>query len=235
MYVPFFGCKSFPYISRRADWFPCALFPFHSPGTPPCCHFCPLHVLSVPLCFPFISRCFPVMSTSYSSPHFLALPCISPLLPNISRKKTHFPAFLQLGRPKPQSFPDFRQKETGTPNQQRAGRGNRAWDPCFATPAPRRLRLVERHQIAARSVPHPHPPNVSDVGRGGVRGVILYPLLGVRHANQCRRTLAGSPCIMNLNQYQESSNCVALGPPSSLRPLSSGANLDIEPCNLVPV
>ena len=34
----------------------------------------------------------------------------------------------------------------------------------------------------------PTPPHVSDVGRGGVRGGgILYPLLGVRHAEQCRR------------------------------------------------
>ena len=63
----------------------------------------------------------------------------------------------------------------------KAGRGNRAWDPCFATPAPRRLRLVERHQIAARYVGNPPPPPktyVIDVGRGGVRGgVILYPLV----------------------------------------------------------
>ena len=36
------------------------------------------------------------------------------------------------------------------PHQQRAGRGIRAWDRCFATPAPRRLRLVERRQITAR-------------------------------------------------------------------------------------
>ena len=76
----------------------------------------------------------------------------------------------------------------------KAGRGNRAWDPCFATPAPRRLRLVERHQIAARYVGDPPPPPpppktyVIDVGRGGVRGgVILYPLVSIRHAEQCRR------------------------------------------------
>ena len=76
----------------------------------------------------------------------------------------------------------------------KAGRGNRAWDPCFATPAPRRLRLVERHQIAARYVGDPPPPPqktyVIDVGRGGVRGgVILYPLVSIRHAEQCRRIL----------------------------------------------
>ena len=83
----------------------------------------------------------------------------------------------------------------------KAGRGNRAWDPCFATPAPRRLRLVERHQIAARYVGDPPPPPpppqktyVIDVGRGGVRGgVILYPLVSIRHAEQCRR-IFGAPC-----------------------------------------
>ena len=48
-----------------------------------------------------------------------------------------------------------------------AGRGNRAWDPCFATPGPRRLRLVERHQIAARSLGAPRPPHVAGVGWGG--------------------------------------------------------------------
>ena len=53
----------------------------------------------------------------------------------------------------------------------KAGRGNRAWDPCFATPAPRRLRLVERYQIAARYVGDPPPKKkkktyVIDVGRG---------------------------------------------------------------------
>ena len=75
----------------------------------------------------------------------------------------------------------------------KAGRGNRAWDPCFATPGPRRLRLVERHQIAARSLggggrPPPPPPRIRRRAGGGLGGgVILYPLLGVRHAEQCRR------------------------------------------------
>ena len=76
----------------------------------------------------------------------------------ISRKKdTVFLAFSQRGRPKTLSFPHFRQKDAGTPSQQKS---RQAWDPCFATPAPRRLRLVERHQIAARYVgdPPPLPP-----------------------------------------------------------------------------
>ena len=90
MYVPFFRCESCPYISRRADWFPCALFPFHFPCAP-------LVFISVPfmsLSVPFVSLSFPVAFLScrlpMSSPHFLALPCISPLLPSISRNKTRF-------------------------------------------------------------------------------------------------------------------------------------------------
>ena len=76
----------------------------------------------------------------------------------------------------------------------KAGRGNRAWDPCFATPAPRRLRLVERHQIAARYVgdpplpPSPPPQNLRNRRRAGGGSVILYPLVSIRHAEQCRRT-----------------------------------------------
>ena len=68
----------------------------------------------------------------------------------------------------------------------KAGRGNRAWDPCFATPAPRRLRLVERHQIAARYVGDPPQKNLRNRRRAGGGGVILYPLVSIRHAEQCR-------------------------------------------------
>ena len=109
-----------------------------------CFRFCPFHV-PVPLCFPFTSPCFPVMSTSYFLPSF---PCTSlrfPFAPQyFPQQNTVVPAFSQKGSQTTQSFP---QKEAGNPNQQRAGREIRAWDPFFATPAPRRLRLVERHQI----------------------------------------------------------------------------------------
>ena len=111
MYVPFFRCESFPYISRRADWFPCALFPFHSPCTPLVFISVPFMSLSVPLCFPFISNCFPVMSTAYFLPSF---PCNSlhvPFAPQyLPHKPQFFPAFSQLGRPKTQSFSRFSAK-----------------------------------------------------------------------------------------------------------------------------
>ena len=105
-------------------------FPLHSP----CFHFCPFHVpFSSPL-FPFH---FPLLSCHVDSPHFLALPCIFPLLPSISQNTLFFQHFRKEGVKKHRVFPDFRQKEAGNPNQQRGGRGIRAWEPCF----PRRLRF----------------------------------------------------------------------------------------------
>ena len=80
MCVTFFRCESFPYISRRADWFPCALFPFHSPCTPLVFHFCPFHVpFSFPL-FPF---------------HFLLLSChVDFLFPPLISLRIHWRAAL---------------------------------------------------------------------------------------------------------------------------------------------
>ena len=106
-------------------------FPLHSP----CFHFCPFHVpFSSPL-FPFISRCFPVMSTSYFLPHFLALPCISSLLPNISCKKHWFSSVFAIRTSNNTEFFQIfgkRRQEAGA--SKKAGRGSRAWDPCFASP-----------------------------------------------------------------------------------------------------
>ena len=159
MYVPFFRCESFPYISRRADWFPCALFPFHSPCTPLVFISVPFMSLSIPLCFPVISRCFPVMSTSYFLPsfpctslHFLAFPLCSPAFPV---KNTVFPVFSQRGRPKTQSLSRFRQ-ETQTGKEPAGG-----IEP--GTP------VMRRHQITARYVGDPLYPTYH-VGRGGLGG-----------------------------------------------------------------
>ena len=98
----------------------------------------------------------------------LAFPLCSPVFP---AKKHGFSSVFAKGTSKnTEFFPDFRQKEAGNPNQQKAGSGNRAWDPCFATPAPRRLRLVERHQIAARYVGVPPPPQTPTYLRSGGGG-----------------------------------------------------------------
>ena len=78
MHVPFFRCESVPYISRRADWLPCPLFPFHSPCTP-------LVFISVPFSSPLFPFHFPLLSCHVDflfppliSLHFLAFPLCSP-------------------------------------------------------------------------------------------------------------------------------------------------------------
>ena len=164
MFVPFFRCESFPYISRRADCFPCPLFPFYSPCTPLVFICVPFMSLSVPLCFPFISRCFPVMLTSYCLPSF---PCTSshfPIAPqHFPHKDTVFPAFSKRGRQKTQSFfqpgtPVLRFPKTtfsGTSSNYRAVRGE------APPPAPK--------------------PYVSDVGRGGGGQGGGYPLSSLRY------------------------------------------------------
>ena len=84
----------------------------------------------------------------YVCMHVCMYPCTSPSLPrhgfssvfaNRTSKNTEF-------------FQIFGKRMQEAQASKKAGRGNRAWDPCFATAAPRRLRLVERHQIAARYV-----------------------------------------------------------------------------------
>ena len=114
----------------------------------------------------------------YVSLHFPFAPQYFP------QKKHGFPAFSQRGRPKTEFFQIFGKRMQEAQASKKAGRGNRAWDPCFATPAPRRLRLVERHQIAARYVGDPPQKNLRNRRRAGV---ILYPLVSIRHAEQCRR------------------------------------------------
>ena len=67
--------------------------------------FVPVMSLSIPLCFPVISRCFPDMWTSYFLPSF---PCTSlhfSFAPQyVPQNNSVFPAFSQRGRPKTQSF-----------------------------------------------------------------------------------------------------------------------------------
>ena len=104
-------------------------------------------------------------------------PCTFPLLP---KKHGFSSVFAKRTSKNIEFFQIFGKRMQEAQASKKAGRGNRAWDPCFATPAPRRLRLVERHQIAARYVGDPPPPPpqktyVIDVGRGGVRGG-GYPL-----------------------------------------------------------
>ena len=78
----------------------------------------------------------------------LALPLCSPVFP--AKKHGFSSVFAKRTSKNIEFFQIFGKRMQEAQASKKAGRGNRAWDPCFATPAPRRLRLMERHQIAAR-------------------------------------------------------------------------------------
>ena len=149
-YVPFFHCQSFPNVCLCVLWFPCPLFALQSPLTPPVFIYFPFMSLSVPLHVLFSSRSFPFLLSCHVNFPSPACPCISLFfLPSFPCNSLHFPFAPRYFSPKTRFsnvlakrtsntvFAYFRQKEADNPNQQRAGRGIRAWDPCFETPAPR--------------------------------------------------------------------------------------------------
>ena len=151
MCLPFFRCESFPYISRRADWCHCASFPSHSSCTP----------------LVFIS----VLCMSLSVPPLPAFPCTSLHFPFAPQYFPRFSSVFAIRTSKNTDihrFSRFSAKGGRHLKPAKSRQGESSQDPCFAT-RPQRLRLVERHQIAARSVEEPPPPN-------HVPDVILYPL-----------------------------------------------------------
>ena len=103
--------------------------------------------LSCPFQFPFVSLSFPRAFLSCRLPilalislHFLASSLCSPAF---SRKKTRFfPACSQKGCRETQSFSRFSAKGGGKPKPAKSRQGDSSLGPL---PAPRRLRLVERH------------------------------------------------------------------------------------------
>ena len=126
-------------------------------------------------------------------------PCTSPLLPSISRKQHGFSSVFAKRMSKNTEFCQiFGKRMQEAQASKKAGRGNRAGDPCFATPAPRRLLLVERHQIAARSLGvgggPPPPPRIRRRVGGGVRGG-GYPLSSLRCPTR-RAMSADSRCSL---------------------------------------
>ena len=110
----------------------------------------------------------------YACMHSCMYVCIS------RQKNTVFPAFSQRGRPKTSSFSRFSAKGCRKPKPAKKPAGGiEPGTPVLRTPAPRRLRLVERHQIAPRYVGDP-PPKTKNLrnrrrAAGGVRGG-GYPL-----------------------------------------------------------
>ena len=117
----------------------------------------------------------------------LALPLCSPVFPE---KNTVFPAFSQRGRPKTLSFSRFSAKGCRKPKPAKKPAGG--IEP--GTPVLWNVIKLPRGTWGTPPPPLPPPPPppkiyVIDIGRGGGLGggVILYPLVSIRHAEQCRR------------------------------------------------
>ena len=126
-------------------------FPFILPALP----LCSFLSLACPFQFPFVSLSFPVAFLScrlpISSPHFLALPCMSPVLPSIARKKHGFSRVFAKRTSKNTEFFQIFGK------RRKSRQGDSSLGPLFG-------------EITARYVGNPPPPPVpyvSDVGRGG--------------------------------------------------------------------
>ena len=116
MHVSFFRRESFPYIPRRADWFPCALFPCPSETLPAiaCFDFCPLHVPLSSLLFachvPLLSCHVNFLFPPPISLHFLAFPLCSPIF---LAKKHGFSSVFVIRTSTKQSFSRFSAKVLG--------------------------------------------------------------------------------------------------------------------------
>ena len=177
MYVPFFRCESFPYISRRPIGFLVLCFPFIVFALPWFSFLslsCPFQFPLFPFHFPLLSCYVDFLLPPLISLHFLAFPLCSPVFPAKTRcssvfarrtsKNTEFFQIFGKRRQETQTSKDGRGIEPGTP--------------------------VLRHRTSSncRAV-RGGPPCTPRIRRraGGVRGVVLYPLLGVRHAEQCWR------------------------------------------------
>ena len=91
------------------------------------------------------------------------------------QKHGFFQRFLKEDVQKTEFFQILGKRMQEAQASRKAGRGNRAWDPCFATAA------TERHQIAARYVGDPPQKKtktyVFDVGRGWGKGGGLSSIL----------------------------------------------------------
>ena len=137
-------------------------------------------------------------------------PCTSPLLPSISRKKTRFfQRFRKEDVQKHRVFPDFRQKDAGSPSQRKSRQGESSLGPLFCDTGSPKTTFggTSSNCRAVRGGPPPPPKKktyVIDVGRGGVRGgVILYPLVSIRHAEKCRRIIIIWDARFNIAGFQK--------------------------------
>ena len=113
----------------------------------PCFHFCPFHVPSLfPFHFPLLSCYVNFLFPPLISLHFLAFPLCSPVFP--AKRHSFSSVFAKRTSKNTEFFQIFGKRRQEAQASKRAGRGNQAWDPCFATPAlPNRSRDQQRHQL----------------------------------------------------------------------------------------
>ena len=141
----------FPCVSRSfvASHFPtCPVVPIGFlvlcvPFIPPALPLFAFLSFACPFQFPFVSLLFPAAFLSCRlpifSPHLLALPCVPPLLPNISRKTQCFSSFFAIRTSKNTEF-------FGTPQTSKEPAGGIEPGTPVLRPAPRRLRLGIRRR-----------------------------------------------------------------------------------------
>ena len=139
--------------------------------------------------------CMYVMLCMYVCMHVYVCILAPPLCSRVFPAKKHcFPAYSQRGRPKTLGFFRFSAKGCRKPKTaKKPARGIEPGTPVLPTPAHRRLRLVKLRQIAARYVGP--PKKKTTYLTSGEGGVILYPLVSIRHAEQCRRIFRTSSIL----------------------------------------
>ena len=133
MYVPLFHLPSCPLVSLS---FVCLSVPRHSP----CFLLLPLHVpFSSPL-LPFHVPLHVLACPFISFPHFPAFSLRSLVFVQEKKERNKtwcFHVFSKKDVTKHRVFQIFGKGRQKTANQQRTGRGIRAWDPCVATRSPK--------------------------------------------------------------------------------------------------
>ena len=177
----------------------------HSPCTPllSCLSLaCPFSSPLLPFHFPLLSCHVDFLFPSLISLHFLAFPLCSPrfpALPKISRKQHGFSSVFAIRTSKNTEFCQIFGKRRQEPQTSKEPAGG-------IEPGTLVLRLVERHWGGGGWEGCTYQAS----GGGGLGGVvILYPLLGVRHTEQCWR-------IRDLERQASSLGGARFRPPAPL-------------------
>ena len=135
----------------------------------------------------------------YVSLHF-------PFAPQYFPQKTRFvQRFLKEDVQKHTVFSDFRPKDAGSPSQQKSRQGESSLGPLFCDSGSPKTTFsgTSPNCRAVRGPPPKTKPTYLTSGAGGGKGggvirVILYPLVSIRHAEQCQRILICEIGLVNL-------------------------------------